>query len=265
MTFWWALLCLGVFLIGLTKSGFGSGVGLLNVPMIVLAMGHTPRGSQAALGLMLPLLILGDVIAMWQYRKLFSPGIIRHLLPGTVLGVVIGGLLLYWFHQQRTLVGALIRLEIGFECMLLVSIHWWRAMRGIQHRLLPEPGRGTLAGAFAAVSSTLAHAAGPIIAMYLLPMKLERQLFVGTCALYFFILNTAKLPAYWQAGMFQQAEIGFTVRFAPLVLLGAAAGWWLLKRMSDKLFADVLYALTFVLGLYLLIDGGLTVLRHWTG
>src|SRR5689334_17214915 len=97
----WLIVCLGIFLIGLTKSGFGSGVGLLNVPMIVLAMGRTDRGSQAALGLMLPLLILGDLIAIWQYRKLFSPGIIKHLLPGTLAGVVLGGLLLWWFHQQQ--------------------------------------------------------------------------------------------------------------------------------------------------------------------
>jgi uncharacterized membrane protein YfcA len=257
------LVCFGVFLIGLTKSGFGSGVGLLNVPLIVLAMGHTSRGSEAALGLMLPLLILGDVVAIWQYRKLFSPGIIKHLLPGTLAGVVIGGLLLFWFHQHQAIVGALIRLEIGFECMLLVSIHWWRSIRGVQHHLLPEPLRGTLAGGFAAISSTLAHAAGPIIAMYLLPLKLERQLFVGTCALYFFLLNTAKLPAYWQAGMFQHAELAFTVKFAPLVIVGALAGWWLLKRMSDKVFANVLYLVTFLLGLYLLFDGGQTVVRYW--
>ena len=62
----------------------------------------------------------------------------------------------------------------------------------------------TLVGAAAATSSTLAHAAGPIIALYLLPQRLDRQLFVGTCAIYFFILNTAKLPPYYFSGMFSR-------------------------------------------------------------
>ena len=58
---------LAVFLIGVTKSGFGSGVGLMIVPMMAIAMGHIPgRGSEAALGLLLPLLIIGDLIAVWQ-------------------------------------------------------------------------------------------------------------------------------------------------------------------------------------------------------
>lgn len=129
----WVVVCISITLIGVTKSGFGSGVGLLNVPMIVLAMKYTDRGSQAALGLMLPLLILGDLIAVWQYRRMFvpqragerqpvpqpevgeppshgpatiepthpqvvthtGPQLIKALLPGTVAGVVLGGLLLW--------------------------------------------------------------------------------------------------------------------------------------------------------------------------
>src|SRR5690606_20993501 len=144
---------------------------------------------------------------------------------------------------------------IGFECVVLVGLHWWRQMRGVQTHLLPEPWRSWLTGGFAGISSTLAHAAGPIIAMYLLPLRLDRQLFVGTCALYFFLLNTAKLPAYYAAGMFNNAEIGFTMRFAPLVFLGAGFGYYVLRKMSDKLFSRIVYVATFILGWYLLIDG----------
>ncbi len=300
MSWAWVVVCIGIALIGVTKSGFGAGVGLLNVPMIVLAMKYTDRGSQAALGLMLPLLILGDLIAIWQYRRMFlphragqrqvlpqpevgeppshgpateepahpvevthtGPQLIKALIPGTVLGVVLGGLLLWWFHQYEQLVGALIRLEIGFECIILVGLHWWRQARGMQTHLMPEPWRSWLTGAFAGVSSTLAHAAGPIIAMYLLPLKLERQLFVGTCALYFFLLNTAKLPAYYASGMFADAELPFTIQFAPLVIGGALLGWWVLRRLSDKLFSMIVYAVTFMLGWYLLVEGIMQLARQ---
>src|ERR1700722_19156144 len=166
--FWWAVVYLAVFLIGVTKSGFGAGVGLMIVPLTTIAMGHTSRGSEAALGLMLPLLVAGDLLAVWQYRKMFRPGmpamgVLRKLFPGMVVGVVLGGLLLYWLHSQASLVGALIRIEIGLESIGLVGLHWWRQYRGVQSHLMPEPWRSHLTACFSAISSTLAHAAGPII------------------------------------------------------------------------------------------------------
>lgn len=274
----WSVVFLAIFLIGVTKSGFGSGVGLMIVPMTALAMDFIPgRGSEAALGLLLPLLIFGDIIAVWQYRRLFSSQnlhpdataprprhILARLLPGTLAGVVLGGLLLWWFHQQQQIVGALIRIEIGIESILLVGIHWWRTWRGVQRNLFPEPLRSHLTGAFAAVSSTLAHAAGPIVAMYLLPLNLNRQLFVGLCAAYFFALNSAKLPAYYFSNQFVHAELPFTLRFTPLVVAGALFGFWINKRLSDKLFTTIVYAITFALGWYILIDGvvKLVGIRH---
>ncbi len=270
MNGWWALVFLAVFLIGVTKSGFGSGVGLMIVPMMAIALGHIPgRGSEAALGLLLPLLIVGDFVAVSQYYKLFfGPGkdrtagaILKRLLPGTAVGVVLGGGLLWALHQRAELVGALMRIEIGIESVLLVSLHWWRMWRGMQEHLMKEPWRSHLTGGFSAVSSTLAHAAGPIVAMYLLPLRMERQLYVGMCAVYFFLLNTAKLPAYWASGQFARAEISFTARFLPLVLAGAVFGKWLNKRMSDRIFTTFVYAVTFGLGWYILVDGVVQIAR----
>src|ERR1700689_2100705 len=130
---WWIIVFLAVLLIGVTKSGFGAGVGLMIVPMTVIAMGHIPgRGSEAALGLLLPLLIAGDLIAVWQYFHLFFPNtadpqalhlqarrVLVRLLPGTVVGVTLGSILLKLIHTRGDLVGALIRIEIGCESILL--------------------------------------------------------------------------------------------------------------------------------------------------
>jgi uncharacterized membrane protein YfcA len=263
MSFWWLVVFLAVFLIGVTKSGFGSGVGLMIVPMMAVAMGHLPGyDSAAALGLLLPLLILGDLQAVYQYRRLFSLRIVKHLLPGTVAGLVLGALLLWWFRSHQALAGALIRVEIGVEAIVLVSLHWWRQYRGVQVKLLPEPLRSHLTGAFAGVSSTLAHAAGPIIAMYLLPLRLDRQVFVGTGAIYFFGLNTAKLPAYFAAGMFGQISLPFVAKFLPLLVAGGVFGFWLNRRMSDKVFTRVVYVVTFGLGWYCLVDGAVALARR---
>jgi len=255
MTIWWFIVCLAVFLIGVTKSGFGSGVGLMIVPMTAIALKHCGQGSQAALGLLLPLLVVGDFIAIWQYRRLFSLNIVKHLLPGTLVGLIIGGWLLYWCHSQKDLVAALIRIEIGCESIGLVSLAWWRQWRGMQKSLMPEPWRSHATGAFAAASSTLAHAAGPIVAMYLLPLNPDRQLFVGTTAIYFFIVNSAKLPVYWQAGVFKDSNWWFTLKAFPLVFAGAIFGLWINKRINDKLFTKLVYIITFLLGWYILYDG----------
>lgn len=261
---WWSLALAAIFMIGVTKSGFGSGVGLMIVPMTALAMTHIPgRGPAAALGLLLPLLIAGDLLALWQYRELFAAAgklnIIWRLLPGTIAGVALGSLLLWLLHElgrtHEALAAAVIRIDIGLESVVLVGLHWWRVSRGRHGIYVPKMWHSHLVGGASAVSSTMAHAAGPIIALYLLPQEIDRQLFVGGCAVYFFLLNTAKLPAYAMTHQFANASPAFALRFLPVVLAGAAFGFWLNRRMNDRLFSKVLYAITFALGWYILGDG----------
>jgi len=133
--------------------------------------------------------------------------------------------------------------------------------RGRHVHVAPSPLKNGMVGAAAGVSSTLAHAAGPIIALYLLPQRLERQLFVGTCAVYFFLVNTAKLPGYYATGLFTQLSPTTSLRFLPLVLLGAFAGRHLNHRIPDRPFTRAVYAITFALGLYILIRGLETLAR----
>jgi uncharacterized membrane protein YfcA len=261
MSIWWAVVVLAVFLIGVTKSGFGSGAGLMIVPMTTMAMAHLPPGAQAALPMLLPLLVVGDVLAIWQYRGSASWAIIARLLPGSIAGIAAASALLGWFESHKDLAAALISIEIGAESVFLVSLNWyreWRARHGIPP-YRPSLLKSTAVGAFAGVSSTLAHAAGPIVALHLLPQRLERGVFVGTCALYFFLVNTAKLPGYWKAGLFGHMSPMFSLRFLPLVIAGAVFGFWVNRRISDVLFSKLVYAITFVLGWYILARGVLAL------
>jgi len=258
----WYLVCFAVFLIGVTKSGFGSGMGLIVVPIMALATASTELGAKAALGLMLPLLICGDLIALYQQRKHASLGLVKRLLPATIVGVAIGGGCLYFAHSRREFAEALINLDIGFESVLLVGLHWYRQLQHERDGVyIPKPWHNHFTGMFAGISSTLAHGAGPIIALYLLPQKPSRQTFVGTCAVYFFMLNTIKLSAYAWAGQFEAAPLTLTARFVPLVFIGGMTGYLLNRRISDKLFSNIVYVGTFVLGWYLLWIG-VRDLRH---
>jgi uncharacterized membrane protein YfcA len=250
-----------VLLIGVTKSGFGAGTGLIIVPITALGMAHIPAyGEQAALGLLLPLLCVGDLIALLQYRKLLDARLLKLLLLPTLLGVIVGSALLWGIEyvggHSKDLAIALIRLEIGLECIILVGLHYYGQAKGAQRRLMPEPRRSWLTGSYCGVSSTLAHAAGPIIALYLIPLSLPREVFVGTCAAYFCALNTVKLPAYFAAGMFSKVPWTFSAMLLPLVFLGALLGRWMVRKVNDKLFGKIIYASTMAMGAYLIGDAG---------
>lgn len=258
----WLIICLAVFLIGLTKSGLGAGMGLIVVPMTAIALGYTPMGAEAALGLLLPLLILGDLIAVAQYRKIYDFTYIRPLLWPTGIGIGIGSLLLLTIHQQSAhLVGVLMRLEIGLESIFLVSLHWWRVYKGIQQKLMPEPWRSWVTGLFIGISTTLAHAAGPIMAAYLLPLRLERRVFVGTTAVFFFLANSSKIPFYYGVGQFDTVNWKQALMLAPLVLLGAGCGFMLIRKLTDQSFFRFVYVAVFVMGTYLVTDSVLSLLR----
>ncbi len=258
----WIVICLAIFLIGLTKSGLGAGMGLIVVPMTAIALAYTPMGTEAALGLLLPLLILGDIVALTQYRKIFDFSKVKSLVLPTAVGICVGSLLLFAIHKQGAgLVAALMRLEIGLESIFLVSLHWWRQYKGVQAKLIREPQRSWITGSFIGISTTLAHAAGPIMAAYLLPLKLDRRVFVGTTAVFFFFANSSKLPTYYLAGQFDQVDWKTTALLAPLVLAGAGAGFWLIRKLTDQSFFRFVYIAVFLMGWYLIIESAITLTK----
>ncbi len=260
MSPWWVLVGFAVFCLGLTKSGFGSGLGLFAVPVVTLSMAHLPgRDAAAGIGFLAPLLVAGDLIAVAQHRRSADWAVVRRLAGGSLAGVCVGGGLLWGFGRlgNAGVVRSVILIEIGLESVGLVSLHWWvqRRGRGSGPRVWPEPARSRVTGAAAGVSSTLAHGAGPIVANYLLPMGLSRGAYVGTSAAYFFALNLTKVPFYAVTGEFAHASPLFAARFLPVLAAGAAVGFWINRRMRDAAFVTLVYAATFALGWYVLAEG----------
>jgi len=258
----WLVVCLAITFIGIAKSGFGGGLGLIVVPITALALPYTGKyTTDDALGLLLPLLLVGDVISVSQnWREVRWP-ILRRLLPGAFVGMCFGAYLIYLLKSHAAIAAALIDLEIGCESVLMVSMAWYRQLHGRQHWLMPEPARGLITGSFAGTSTTLAHAAGPIIAMYLVPLELGRLGMIGTGQTFFMIANATKLPLYWQAGLFQRMSPLFALTFCPLVIVGALFGRWLSRKMSDKVFVQVIYATTFGLGIFLIAKSAVELLH----
>ena len=236
---------------GVSKAGFGAGVGILAVPLMTIAISPTRM-----LGVLLPLLITGDIFSLLHYPKTQNFRNLSMLIPGCLLGIGIGALILRKF-ELATAGERVLRLFIGVICVVIVVIQLYvqlkvrRKINPVAYR--PRIWQGVTVGIIAGITSTLAHAAGPIILLFLLPQKLEKRVFIGTALLYFFVGNSAKLIPYISCNIITRETILESVRLIPWVIGGILLGVWLNKRISGKVFSYIIYGITFLTGIGLLM------------
>jgi len=248
----WTGAAVAALLVGLSKAGFGAGAGILAVPLMV-----TVLGSTETLPVMLMVLLVGDVFALAHYRRARSLGNLAVLVPGMLAGIVGGALVLEWFLNLPD--GELwLRRAIGLIAVLFVVIQLYREQEAARLRreqvtgFRPRPWQGVLLGAGSGLASTLAHAGGPPIVLYLLPQRLSKRVFVGTIVRFFFIANLVKVIPYAWQGLFTARRAAVAGGLIPAVLAGTLLGAVVHRRVSDRLFRMVVYGLAFALGVYLL-------------
>jgi hypothetical protein len=233
---------LACFLTGLSKAGLGGTLGFLITPMLALVM---PLNT--AVGLMLPILILGDVFTLSVYWRRWE---VRHLwilFVGAAVGVTLATFVLTSFplNVLRKGLGALVLTFVVYR--LLEQ----RILRMLTYR--PKSWHGVLAGSLAGFTSTLAHAGGPPISIYLLLQSLPPVTFIATSALFFAILNWIKVPYYFYAGLFDFKLQLQLIWLTPLLPLGVWMGKRLLYRMNKGVFEAVIIVLLLSSGLLLLL------------
>ena len=210
-TSFWVIAVFVMLLTGLGKSGFGSGIGALATPLLALTI---PVADAAAL--LLPLLIIMDIFTIPYYRGRFHWGHLRILMIGALLGIAIGG---YYFtvlsHNERAM-----KMGIGALAVLFVLIQVVRSFLLGKFRDQPPPRAvGWLMGAVGGFTSTVAHAGGPPVTIYLLPQGLQRDQFVGTVALLFGLINVVKLVPYYYLGLLRVSNITTILLLAPLAYI----------------------------------------------
>jgi len=130
-----------------------------------------------------------------------------------------------------------------------------RSRRGAPLPFRPVLWQGTCVGGVAGFTSTLAHAAGPVVNMYMLPQQMPKERFVATTLLYFWIGNQLKLLPYFSLGLLDMRAAGGAAVFVPAVIGGTLLGILLNRLVGQRQFTGVVYALLFFTGLNLLIDG----------
>jgi uncharacterized membrane protein YfcA len=246
----WYYLCMGaaVLITAISKAGFGGGVGVLAIPVMSLVV-----GPKQMLGITLPLLIACDALSNLHYLGEYDWSRLRWLLPGAVVGVIAGTLVLWWTNGLRpSQFSQFMNLFIGAICLAVVLMQLYR-MTGRELPTLPSHPASALGVSFVAGAvSTLNHAAGPIITVYLLQEKLEKRLLVGTMLIYTLLINAAKLPTYLWAmppnhtRLITYQTLADSIWFLPLIPIGTLAGAWMNKRIAERPFAIVMYVATAV-------------------
>ena len=248
----WAGLVLSAMLIGLSKAGFGGGAALLAVPLMTYVLGPAKM-----LYVMLMVLITGDILAVLFYPRDSDRRNLAMLIPGLVLGVVLGYLALRWF-LARPDSGTWMKRLIGALSVLFVLVQAARMLHGLHKGVRAQPYRprywhGICVSTCAGFTSTLANAGGPLLTIFLLPQDLEKRVFVGTTIIYFMVGNLVKLVPYTLSGLMTRPNMLLSMLLVPAVLVGTLTGVYLNDKFSDRSFRLIIYGLAFLMGIYFLV------------
>lgn len=240
--FFYAVAVPAILLVGISKGGFGSGAGMFATPLVALAV---PIPQAAAI--LLPILLVMDAVGLWAYRGVFSRENLRVILAGGVAGVALGALTFRYVDE------AWLRIVLGVIAIAFVLQRLARP--GTTAAARPSTPRGLFWSAFSGLTSTIAHAGGPPLSVYLLPQRLDKAVMVGTTVIFFAVINAVKVAPYAWLGLFDARNLSTSLVLAPLAPVGIFAGVFLMKRMSDAIFYRVCYTLVLLVGAKLLWDG----------
>lgn len=232
-----------VILFGLSKGGF-VGVSALSLPLLALAISPV-----SAAAILLPILIIQDVVGVWAFRHSWDGPVLRAMLPGAALGILAG----YWLAaavSTDAVLGA-----VGVLSILFAVQRLWVERGGRLAAASDSPAWvGALFGVGAGFTSQIAHAGGPPYQMWVMPKRLERDVFVGTTAIFFAAVNWLKVPAYLALGQFTRENLLATAILIPVAILSTFAGVRLVRTVAPDRFYTWIYALMIPVGAKLIWD-----------
>ena len=265
----WILLMVVASLCGIAKTA------LPGAATIAVALCTAVMPAKESTGAILLMLMTGDLLAVWSYRRDADFHMLRRLVPAVLTGVGAGALFLHLASNDST------RRLIGVILLLLVAITLTqrrstsrRAPDGASAAQAPSPPAPTLEtqeatttlatsttsgrlvrlvyGSLAGFTTMVANAGGPVTSMYFLACRYPVKAFLGTTAWFFFLVNLVKLPFSISAGLVNTTTMSLTAICAPVVIVSALAGRRLAEHMDQRVFEPVIVALTIISALPLL-------------
>jgi uncharacterized protein len=231
-----------VLMLGIGKSGFGAGIGSLAVPLMAIAV----TVPQAA-AILMPVLFVADVLGMAAFRKDFDKALLKFLVPFALLGTVIGTLLF------KVLDSHLVAGIVGVFTLLFLA---QRLLFPPKSDSVPPPRwLGALLTTASGFTSFVAHAGGPPVNAYVIPLRLSPVRYTATMAFLFFIVNLSKWIPYAWLGLLDARNMLTSLVLLPFVPVGVWVGVRIARRINPVLFYRLLYGGMFLTGCKLLWDG----------
>ena len=228
----WIVVGLCAFLVGAAKTGI-PGIGIL--PALLMAQ---VLPAQESTGMLLGILILGDLFGAGYHRRNAQWSHMPRLLPAAFAGIVAG-------HQIMDKISdAQLRPIIGIIVLLMLGLNYWRTRAQGENLRVPTQwwfaaGLGFIAG----LTSMMANAAGPIMIIYFVAMQMPKVAFVGTSAWFFFVLNWLKVPFSANLDLMTAESVKLNLMMIPAIGVGAVVGIVFLKRIPQKAFNAVVQVL----------------------
>jgi uncharacterized membrane protein YfcA len=240
----YALAVPSLLITGISKGGFASGGGNLAVPAMALLI---PAPQAAAI--VLPVLCAMDLAGLRAWWGRWSGREMRAILPGGLLGILAGAFVF------GAMTDSAVKLMVGSISLLFIARGLWVARHGPPAPAAPDRLKGACWGAVSGFTSTLAHAGGPPMAIYLYPLRLPRAQLSATTVVFFGVVNYVKLLPYAALGQLTASNLLTSLVLLPLAPLGIRIGVWLQGRVSDRAFYRTIYVLLGVTGAKLVMEG----------
>ncbi|MGW2823916.1 sulfite exporter TauE/SafE family protein [Streptomyces sp. NPDC001443] len=262
MTLWhisgwqFAALAFAALLVGFSKTAV-SGANTVSLAIFAAVL-----PARASTGVLLPVLIAGDLLAVRTYRRHAHWPTLLKLFPAVVAGVVVGTLFLEWADD-----GA-VRTSIGAILLLMAGVTVWRRRRsdaaeaadstdegGEPDAVTGRAGRikARSYGVLGGFTTMVANAGGPVMSLYLLSAGFRKLGFLGTSAFFFLIVNVGKVPFSVGLGLIDGRSLLLDAALAVFVVPGAVFGTWAAQKINQRLFERLVIAATVVGGVQLLL------------
>ncbi|WP_329262303.1 sulfite exporter TauE/SafE family protein [Streptomyces sp. NBC_01478] len=257
MTLWhitgweFAALAAAALLVGFSKTAV-SGANTVSLAIFAAVL-----PARASTGVLLPILIVGDVLAVLTYRRHAHWPTLWRLFPAVAAGVVIGTLFLVWADD------AVVRTSIGAILLFMAGVTLWRRRKADTgagagdepDSVTTRSGRAKAGsyGVLGGFTTMVANAGGPVMSMYLLSAGFRKLGFLGTSAFFFLIVNVTKVPFSVGLGLIDGHSLLLDAALAAFVVPGAFIGKWAVNRINQRLFEQLVIAATIIGGLQLLL------------
>lgn len=241
----WAALAVAAVTIGISKTALPGG----SILAIALFAAVLPARTSTAATLLL--LMVGDLFALFAYRRHAHWPTLLRLAPAVIAGLLVG------FAFLALAGDGVVRRAIGVILLLMIAVTLWRRWRQSKaDAAAPLSGGIVLAGAYGTLggfTTMVANAGGPVMSMYFLATRTPVQVFLGTSAWFFAIINVIKVPFLAGLGLFHAPVLLMDAVLAPLVVIGALLGLRVARRMNQRVFDRIVIVLTVLGAVYLLI------------